>query len=109
MIDLIFYHGTEIIFIRIEGPNVKFSTSYQSQIWAPIDGLKLDYLGVIKEFPELEDDPEWQKEAIFRLKCKLKDYKNEGEIVGYVKEELEKFGYILKRKLRHGFRSEAIK
>ena len=109
MIDLIFYHGTDLVFVRVEGHTLKFTTSLQSNKWASIDGLKLDYSGVIREFPELENEENWREEAIFRLKSKLQNFKTEDDVVIYVIDELKKYGYIPKYKMKKGHRREVIK
>ena len=104
MIDLIFYHGTEVIFIRVTEGSIKFTTSSQKNIWSSIEGLKLSKEGVIKEFPELKDNPEWKAEAIKRFKEHIMSMKTEDERVEYIIKDLKSHGYIPKFKQRHGFR-----
>lgn len=109
MIDIIFYYGTDIVFVRVEGATLKFANSLQANKFASIEGLKLDYNGVVREFPELELEENWREEAIFRLKSKLQNFKTEEEVVEYVIEELKKYGYIPRYKMKKGFRREVIK
>jgi len=109
MIDLIFNRIDEIVFLRITGSNVKFANSMNGNIWSSIEGLKLDKKGVMKEFPDLKDNPEWKEEAIGRFKEMIRDKKNEYEISEYMIKELKKFGYTPKWKQIGGFRREKIK
>lgn len=60
---------------------------------APIEGIKLSRSGVIKEHPDLEDNEDWRKIAIERLKDYMKKLDSEEEKLDYVKEELTKYGY----------------
>jgi len=71
-----------------------------------LEGLKFDFKGVIKEFPDLEKDDEWKKKAIDRLKEHIKSYKDEVEKLNYVRSELEKFGYKSLYYQRAGFRPQ---
>lgn len=108
MINLTFYYGTEIVFIRVKGNDIKFSTSLQQNKWATIEGLKLDYAGCIREFPELELSKNWREEVIFRFKQKIKSLKTENDKAKYIISDLKKYGYIPKWKQKAGFRREAI-
>lgn len=103
MIDIIFKFGSENVFVRVQDINVFFRTQ-QSQVYATIDGLKLDKGGVIKEHPDLKDREDWKAEAILRFKHKIKKMNNEQERVKYVIEELGKFGYIPYIIQKQGFR-----
>ncbi len=108
MIDLIFERTPEIILIRIDGKNVTFSNSIQGTIYAPIDGMKLDYEGVIKEHPDLKDKEDWNKQAIERFKEKIKSYETEKEISDYVIKELKSVGYQPMYRKKQGFRREDL-
>lgn len=109
MIDILFYYGTEIIFVRVKGEEVGFSTSLQRNLFATIEGLRLNQAGVIKEFPDLEGKDNWKEEAIKRFKKKIKQCKNEDERVDYIISDLKKYGYIPKRKSKSGHRPEKIR
>lgn len=109
MIDLIFFRGTEITFVRTDGHNVRFASSLDPNKYSSFSGLKLDYEGCIKEFPDLKGNPDWKEEVVKRFDEKIKSMDSEEEIVEYIVEELQKYGYILKKKQRSGFRPEAIK
>ena len=104
MIDIIFYFGTDIIFVRVNGTNIGFANSSQGNCYAPIDGLKLSKNGVVKEFPDLEYDAEWHDKAIARFKERIKTMKNEESIAKYVVDDLKKFGYAPKFWQAAGFR-----
>ncbi len=108
MIDLIFYFGNDIVFIRVRGYSVMFANSAQGSQWCPIDGLKLSKDGVIKEFPDLEFDADWHNEAVRRFKDKLLVLKNEKAIADYVIKDLRSFGYTPKFYQEQGFRKRRI-
>lgn len=109
MIQLIFDFANEKVIVIINGKEVKFgSTTYGARV-ASIDGLKLSYVGVIKEHPDLEGNDNWRSEAIKRFKDRINSYNNEDEIAKYIIEDLKKFGYVPKYKQRAGFRPEAIR
>ena len=104
MIELIFELGSEVVLVKIEGHKILFgNTSYGAQM-ADISGLKLDYNGVCREFPDLELEFNWKEQAIERFKEKIKEMKTEDEICNYIIIELEKQGYKAKKKRRDGFR-----
>lgn len=108
MIDLIFERSPEIIFVRIHKHNVTFTNSVQGAIYTSIDKLKFDYEGVIKEHPDLKDKEDWNKEAVKRLKEKIKSYENEDEISDYVIKELKSVGYKPLYRKKQGFRREDL-
>ena len=108
MIELIFYFGTEIIMVRINQTQVKFTNSAFGAMETPIEGIKLSHDGVIKEFPDLKDNENWRQEAINRFKAHLSSLDNEEAIANYVAEDLKKFGYQPKWKQKQGFRREKL-
>ena len=103
MIGVIFEYAGEIIEVRIQETKVFFRTSKSPQ-FATIDGIKLDKSGVIKEFPDLKDNEDWQKEARERFKDKIEKMKTEEERVKYVIEDLTKFGYKARYIQKQGHR-----
>jgi hypothetical protein len=103
MIGVIFQFGTEIIEVRVKDNNVFFRTS-NSPNFSDIDGLKLDKAGVIKEFPDLKDKNDWQKQARDKFKMKIKELKTEEERVKYIITDLNKFGYQPLYIQKQGFR-----
>ena len=109
MIDLLFQFANEFILVRIEGSKVLFSNTAFGNKMTTIDGLKLDYKGVCREFPDLETNPDWKKIAIERFKNKINGMSSEEDISNYIIEDLRKHGYIPKSKQRKGFRIEKIK
>ena len=80
MIGILFSFGTEVVEVRIDCFNVFFRTS-QFQRFADIDGIKLDKQGVIKEFPDLKDNDDWQKEG-------RKKFKEKGFAAGVNREQI---------------------
>lgn len=108
MIEVIFYFGSEVILVRVEGDNITFAPSTYGGVYTNIDGLKLDYNGVIKEHPDLKDNEYWKTISIQRFKNHIKSLKTEEEKMNYVVEDLKKFGYIPKFKQKKGFRREVI-
>ncbi len=107
MIGIIFRFGTEVVEVRVRGSEVFFRTS-QFTNFADIDGLKLDKSGVIKEFPDLKDNPDWQKIARQRFKDSMKQMKTERERADYIENDLEQFGYIPLYEQRSGFRPRKL-
>jgi hypothetical protein len=94
MIGTIFQFGSEMVEVRIDRTDCLFRTKDYGGAFSPIDGLKLEKTGVIKEFPELKDNDAWRKIAIERFKEKIKNYETERQRMEYVKEDLKKYGYI---------------
>lgn len=108
MIDLIFYQASEIIIVRIKGNAITFgSTTYGAKM-ADISGLKLDFQGTIREFPDLEKDLEWREKAIKRFKDHIRKLKSEEEIADYIIKELRTKGYTPKLKQVAGHRPKKI-
>lgn len=109
MMDLIFQFLGDYVLVRIEGNQVYLSNSSQGNIRAPINGLKLSYEGVIKEFPDLKDTSSWKEVAIVRFKEKLSSMESEDERAIYLIEDLRQHGYKPMFKQKVGFRREIIK
>lgn len=108
MINLMFDHLNEKILVVIDGKNVKFgNTSFGAQL-TNIDGLKLNYNGVIKEFPDLKDNEDWEKEAKKRFKEKVNSMKTEKDISEYIIRDLRKQNYIPRFIEINNFRPRAI-
>lgn len=102
MIGLIFTFGGDVLDVRIINHQILFRTS--GSPYAETDGLKLDKVGVIKEFPELKDNEDWKKIAIQKFKDKIKTMSDEKAIRDYVIEDLNKHGYKLIAEQKAGFR-----
>ena len=92
MIGIIFEYINEKVEVRIKGNGCFFRTS-QFMRFVPIDALKLDKKGAIKEHPDLKDDDDWRKKTIERFKEKLKKMNNEKKIADYIINDLSKYGY----------------
>ena len=108
MIQVLMTFGTEHVLISIRGSSVFFASTAYGAKEATIDGLKLSYSGVIKEFPELKDEPNWRQEAIAKFKDKMNSMKDEADIAQFVIKDLRKFGYTPKYIQKNGFRRERI-
>ena len=109
MITLLFGYTNEKVMIVIHGNSVKFSSTVFGAIHADISGLKLDYSGSIRQFPDLETNTNWKEEVIKRWKLKIKSHKTEMETVEYITEELKPHGYVLEQIQRKGSRPVKIK
>lgn len=104
MIGIVLTRLDEVAMVVIEGHSLSFKSSLNAQATAPLDYIKLDYNGVVKEHPDLKDDDEWRQKAVARLKDKLKTMATENEIMIYVIEELKLFGWTPKYYQRQGMR-----
>lgn len=107
MIGIIFNFGTEVVEVRIKDKNIFFRTS-QFQNFGDIDGIKLNKVGVLKEFPDLKDNEDWQSIARTRFKDKIKQMKTERERADYVINDLKKFGYKPLWEMVKGFRPKKL-
>ena len=105
MINATFKLGGELVSVKVENNNLYFF-DIGSGLIAPIEGLKLNRNGVIKEHPDLENNPNWKLIAIKRLKKHLKTKKTEMNKILYVKDELIKFGYEPLNYAKAGFRPQ---
>lgn len=104
MIDIMFNHGSEVVVVKVEGNNVRFgSTVFGAQL-ADISGLKIDFHGTIREFPDLKEDIDWREKAIQRFKSHIKSLKDEEAISDYLINELRTKGYTPKLKQKAGHR-----
>jgi len=108
-IGVIFQFGSEIIEVRIDKENCLFRTQQTQGGFSPIDGLKLDKSGSIKEHPDLKDNKNWEEETKKRFKEKLKSFKTEKERMKYIIEDLTKYGYKALYYQQDGFRAIKIK
>ena len=50
---------------------MQFGTTTFGAVMTDISGMRLDYDGVIKEFPDLKDKEDWKQEAVKRFKDKI--------------------------------------
>jgi len=93
MISTIFQYGTEVIEVRINQTNVLFRTQGTQGGFVPIEGIKLEKAGCVKEHPDLKNDKEWKEKTIKRFKEKIKEYDTEKQRMNYVMKDLIKHGY----------------
>ena len=109
MIGVIFEYGSEKVEVRIDKTNCYFRTGQFGGALVPIDSIRIDKKGSIKEHPDLKDRKDWKEETIKRFKEKLKSYNTESERVKYVIDDLSKVGYKPIYIQRTGFRPQKIK
>lgn len=108
MIDLIFNHGSEVVLVRINGHELTFGSTIYGAMMADISGIKLDFHGTVREFPDLQNDIQWREKAIKRFKEHISKLKDEDKIADYVIEELKTKGYSPKLKQKAGYRPVKI-
>ena len=109
MIGIVFSYINDVVEVRIDGDNCLFRTGQYGGAFVPIEGLKLDKNGVLKEHPDLKDNNDWNKIAIERFKEYMKQIKTEDEKADYIINELKKVGYKPMAKQKNGFRIQKIK
>lgn len=107
MIGIIFKLGSDIVEVRIQREKVFFRTS-QFTNFGDIDGIKLNKAGVLREFPDLKDNDDWQKIVRERFKEKIKKMKTERERADYVIDDLQKYGYVPMYEQIKGFRPKKL-
>lgn len=90
--------------VVVDGNNLFFID--MNGMTTTIEGLKIDKIGVVKEFPDLKEDENWKIKAIERLKEHIKKFKTEKEKMYYIKDELIKFGHEPILIQRAGFRPQ---
>lgn len=109
MIAILFQNGSEVMEVRIKDTNCLFRTQNTQGGFIPIEAIKLEKAGCIKEHPDLKDNENWKKESIKRFKQKIKDYKTEKERMKYIISDLTKHGYKALYYQQKGFRPIKIK
>lgn len=108
MIGIIFQYGSELVETRVDGHNLSFRTSTFGSQFVPIDSLYFSKEGVVKEYPDLENDPLWKVKAIERFKEEMKKLNSENKVADFVIKDLQKYGYIPKYKQKQGHRVEVL-
>lgn len=104
-VGIVFQYASEFVEVRIIDTQVLFRTSQTGSMFATIDNLKLSRDGVMKEFPDLSNNPLWKEEGIKRFKEKIMSFRTEDERVNYIIEDLKKHGYVPRHKQRTGWRA----
>jgi len=107
MIGVIFQFGTEHVEVRVLGTEVFFRTT-NSPNFSDIGGLKLDWAGVVREFPDLKHEENWKSIAQERFKVAIKKLPTEEQRIKYVMEDLIKYGYKPLYIQKKGFRPQKI-
>jgi hypothetical protein len=108
MILGVFELGADQAEIVVDNNNLMFKDGGSNTI-TTLEGLQLSKSGVLKEFPDLTDNPEWKKISLERLKEHVKTLEGENNKMNYIKDELTKFGWKPLFKHRAGFRPEKFK
>lgn len=93
MIGVIFLFGVEHVEVRVDNNNVLFRTTQTNSMLAPIDALRLDKSGCIKEHPDLRDRKDWREESVKRFKDHIKRLDTEKKKMEYIIKDLNKHGY----------------
>ena len=107
-IQCMFQQGSQRVAIRIIGNNILF-IDLESNMVAPIEGLKLSKKGVIKEYPDLENDDQWKQKSIQRFVDKIKALPTEDKRAEWIIQEMKDMGYNPMYKTKDGFRPQKIK
>ena len=107
-IQTTFQQGSQRIVVRVIEDNVLF-IDLENNMMSPIEGLNLNKTGVIKEHPDLKDDPKWKQKAIQRFTDKIKSFKSEKERMEWIIKELKPMGYKALFWQRQGHRPKKIK
>lgn len=94
--------------VIIDGTNVRFGDTSFGAVTSDIKGLKLNYEGVVKEHPDLKDNPEWKTISINRFTEKLKELDTDNDRAEYIIEDLRKHGFKPLRMQKNGFRARRI-
>lgn len=103
----IFQIGGHRTIVRVIGTNVLFM-DMQSLMMSPLEGLKLSKEGIIKEHPDLKDNPDYKQIAIQRFTDKIKELPTERERMDWLILELKKMGYVPFSRQVLGHRSRKI-
>lgn len=108
MIDILFEKLGEVILVKVEGTKILFGSTSFGAALTDISGLKLSKEGVIKEHPDLKDNPDWETEAVIRFTEKIKSYSTEEERASYIIHELKGQNYKPLQWQKKGFRPNKI-
>ena len=109
MISTLFQYGSEVVEVRINQTICLFRTANTYGGFVPIEGIKLEKAGSIKEHPDLKDNKNWKNETIKRFKEKIKTLNNEKQRMKYIISDLTKHGYKATHYQQEGFRPIKIK
>lgn len=108
MIGIIFEFNSSHVEVRVDKNNCYFRTGEFGGALVPIDSIKIDKSGSIKEHPDLKDDKEWKEKTIQRFKEKLKQLNSENERAKYIIDDLSKYGYVARYIQKQGHRPKKI-
>ena len=102
-----FKKAGEIMVVRIINDVVLF-IDIQNNTMSPFEGLSLNKLGVIREYPDLKDNPNWKQIAIERFVSKIKSLKDEKERMDFMIKEMKEMQYTPMFMSKNGFRPQKI-
>lgn len=108
MIKAQFRLAGDIVDVIVRGNELLFMDVGTGMI-TPITGLRFSKAGVLKEHPDLKDNPDWKKITIDRLKDHMNKLEREFDKLAYVRDELNKFGYTALHYQRAGHRPQKFK
>jgi hypothetical protein len=97
-----FSQGEQIMEVTINGNGLQFKDITNNNLMYP----NFTYLNVIKQFPDLKDDKEWQVKAGKRFIEFFHKIEGEMKRLAYIKEELIKQGYSPMYWKKQGFRTK---
>lgn len=97
------------ILVVVKGEEVYFGSTGFGAYLSTIEGLQLSYEGVIREFPDLKENSNWQGEAVKRFTQKIKSLPTEMKRADYIIEDLRKHYFVPLYKQKNGHRPERIK
>ena len=109
MISTLFQNGSEIMEVRIKDSTCIFRTQNTQGGFIPIEAIKLEKAGCIREHPDLKNDKDWRDESIKRFKQKIKTCETEKQRMKYIISDLTKYGYKALYYQQQGFRPVKIK
>ena len=109
MITILFGFASDKVLVTIRGNKISFSSTAMGAVESTIDGLKLDYVGALLEFPDLEGKDNWKEEVIKRFKKKIRELPTEQDRADYIIYDLKKYGYVPEQIQKGGHRPKKIK
>ena len=109
MITILFGFASDKVLVTIRENKISFSSTAMGAVESTIDGLKLDYVGALLEFPDLEGKDNWKEEVIKRFKKKIRELPTEQDRADYIIYDLKKYGYVPEQIQKGGHRPKKIK
>ena len=105
MIRLYFEKLGSTSIIMINNNSLHLCSDLTGNTFVPIDYIRFDRDGVLKEFPDLSSRDDWRDEALKRFKQHISELPTEDMKADYVIKDLsQKHGFIPTTKIKDGFR-----